>query len=108
MENNKKPSLISTLMQSNVIGILLILIVMCVGMTIAVGNKFLSASNIISVVRQFSFYGILAIGMCMVIITGGIDLSVGSVFALAGVISCMAITKAGIPVFISVLLGMLV
>ena len=108
MENNKKTSVISRIFQSNVIGILLILIAMCLGMTIAVGNKFFSASNIISVIRQFSFYGILAIGMCMVIITGGIDLSVGSVFALSGVISCMAITKAGIPVIISVILGILV
>ena len=108
MENQERKNILGILAQSNVIGILLILIVMCVGMTIAVGSKFASSSNIISVVRQFSFYGILAIGMCMVIITGGIDLSVGSVFALSGVIACMAITKAGIPVFISVILGMLV
>ena len=41
---------------------------MCLLLTIAVGKKFLSASNLISVIRQFSFYGILAIGMCMVMV----------------------------------------
>lgn len=108
MDNKNQNNILSTILHSNVIGILAILIVMCAGLTIAVGNKFLSTSNIISVVRQFSFYGILAIGMCMVIITAGIDLSVGSVFALSGVIACMAITKAGMPVVIGVFLGMLV
>jgi len=58
------------------------------------------------VVRQFSFYAIMATGMLLVIVTGGIDLSVGSVFAFSGIISCMAITKWGVPVFPSVLLGM--
>ncbi len=96
------------LMKSNGIGIFLILLVMCLALTLAVGNKFLSANNIVSVIRQFSFYGILAIGMCMVIITSGIDISVGSVFALSGVIACMAITKWGIPVFFGVLLGLLI
>ena len=94
--------------KSNSLGILIILLAMCLLLTIAVGKKFLSASNLISVIRQFSFYGILAIGMCMVIITAGIDLSVGSVFALAGVLSCMAITKWHLPVFVGVLIGLAV
>lgn len=106
-ESAKKSGGIGRLLKSNGVGIFLILMAMCVGLTIAVGSKFLSSSNIISVIRQFSFYGILAIGMCMVIITGGIDISVGSVFALSGVISCMSITKWGFPVLPGVLLGLL-
>ncbi|MCQ2437603.1 MAG: ABC transporter permease [Clostridia bacterium] len=104
--NTKKSGGIGRILSINGVGIFLVLLAMCIALTIAVGNKFLSASNIISVVRQFSFYGILAIGMCMVIITGGIDISVGSVFALSGVIACMGITKWGIPVWISVLMGL--
>ena len=96
------------LLGSGSISIFLILLLMCLALTVAVGNKFLSSSNIISVIRQFSFYGILAIGMCMVIITSGIDISVGSVFALSGVISCLAITKWHVPVALGVLLGLLV
>lgn len=97
---------VKKLFKSNSTSIFLILLLMCLALTLAVGNKFLSVSNIISVVRQFSFYGILAIGMCMVIITGGIDISVGSVFALSGVMSCMSIAKWGWPVFLGVLLGL--
>lgn len=106
-EGAKKTSGIGRLLKTNGVGIFLILMAMCVGLTIAVGGKFLSSSNIISVIRQFSFYGILAIGMCMVIITGGIDISVGSVFALSGVISCMSIAKWGVPVPLGVMLGLL-
>ncbi len=107
-KKNERTGILSRLMRSNVIGIFLVLVAMCLFLTIAVGTKFASSDNIISVVRQFSFYGILAIGMCIVIITAGIDLSVGSVFALSGVIACMGITKWGIPVVISVILGILV
>ena len=99
-DKSKKSGALRRPAKSNSLGILIILLAMCLLLTIAVGKKFLSASNLISVIRQFSFYGILAIGMCMVIITAGIDLSVGSVFALAGVLSCMAITKWHLPVFV--------
>lgn len=104
----KKQNIFQRIVKANSFGICVILIMMCVLLTILVKDKFFSSSNILSVIRQFSFYGILAIGLCIVIITGGIDISVGSIFALAGVVSCMSITKLGIPVFISVLLGLAV
>ncbi len=64
-------------------GILLALILICVGL--AIGNEyFLSTRNILNVLRQTSINGILAIGMTFVILTRGIDLSVGSVVAFAG------------------------
>lgn len=96
------------LVKSNSFGIFAILLVMCLFLTIAVQDKFLSSSNLISVIRQFSFYGILAVGMCMVIITAGIDLSVGSVFALSGVMACIAITDWSLPVPVGVLIGLAV
>ena len=46
----------------------------------------------INVIRQVSIYGMLAIGMTFVILTGGIDLSIGSVLALAGLV-CGAVKK---------------
>lgn len=85
----------------------LILIAMCVILSITVGDKFLSVSNITNVIRQFSFIALMALGMLLVIITGGIDLSVGSVFAFSGILACMAITKWGLPVWVGVLIGML-
>ena len=49
-------------------------------------DVFLTSQNIINILRQISINGILAIGMTFVILTGGIDLSVGSVVAITGVI----------------------
>ena len=87
---------------------LLILAVMCLILSVAVGDKFLTVSNITNVVRQFSFIALMALGMLLVIITGGIDLSVGSVFAFSGIIACMAIVQWNMPVLLGVLLGLLV
>ena len=49
-------------------------------------DVFLTSQNIINILRQISINGILAVGMTFVILTGGIDLSVGSVVAITGVI----------------------
>ncbi|MCE3028425.1 ABC transporter permease [Salinicola sp. DM10] len=74
-------------------GILIALIVLCVVLSI-VSDNFLSSRNVINVLRQTSINGILAIGMTFVILTRGIDLSVGSVVALAGVVSASFATTA--------------
>lgn len=50
-------------------------------------DNFMTLYNMTNVLRQVSFTGVVAIGMMFVILTGGIDLSVGSVFALAGVLA---------------------
>jgi ribose transport system permease protein len=86
-----------------VFGVAVILATMCAVMAVLT-NKFLTETNIVSVVRQFSFISIMAIGQCMVIITGGIDLSVGSVFAFSSVISAMSLA-AGAPLAASLLVG---
>ena len=52
-----------------------------------VSPVFLTSQNITNILRQISLNGILSIGMTFVILTGGIDLSVGSVIAITGVIS---------------------
>lgn len=57
---------------------------------------FLSVNNIINVIRQVSINGILAAGMTMVIISGGIDLSVGSVAAICGAIVAGTQLKLGL------------
>ena len=48
--------------------------------------SFLTLNNFVNVALQIAIYGILAVGMTLVIITGGIDLSIGSIVALAGVV----------------------
>lgn len=72
------------LFQREEVTLLLTFLVVCVIMSI-LSEKFLTAGNIINVLRQSAQIGICAIGMTMVILLGGIDLSVGSVQGLAGV-----------------------
>lgn len=67
-------------------GIILILLVMVIGITILQPN-FMSSTNIFNVLTQSSIFGIMALGMTLVITSKGIDLSVGSVLALSGVIA---------------------
>src|SRR5687768_11263039 len=67
------------------LGIFLLLVVLCI--VVALQNpQFLSAGNIQNMSRLIGTYGIFSIGVGIVIITGGIDLSVGSIFALLGVL----------------------
>lgn len=66
----------------------IIFIVMCVVLAFA-SETFLTPNNIINVFRQISINGILALGMTFVIILGGIDISIGSVAAVAGVVSAL-------------------
>jgi ribose transport system permease protein len=62
------------------------LVVVCVAMALG-SDSFLSAANLETVLRQVSINAIIAVGMTCVILTGGIDLSVGSVMALSGTLA---------------------
>lgn len=84
---------------------LIALILLFVVSSIA-SEYFLSARNISNVLRQVSYTGIIAIGMTFVIIAGGIDLSVGSMVALVGVVILSIVNAISDPLQ-AVLLGML-
>jgi len=84
----------------------LTLIALFVGLIIATPN-FFTSTNLSSVVRQTAVINIMALGMTMVIITGGIDLSVGSILALAGCLGTMTMTS-GYPVPVGIAVGILV
>jgi ribose transport system permease protein len=79
------------------VGALLALVVMAVFLSLAT-EQFLTVANLLYVVRAFSYVAIAAIGGCLVIITGGIDLSVGSVMGFAGVTAAMVSVKYGVGV----------
>jgi ribose transport system permease protein len=87
----------------NQLGMLIILVMLIVVMMIFAPN-FTDTSNILNVLKQSSITAILAAGMTIVILTGGIDLSVGSTLALSGVISVM-LTNAGVPPVIAMFAG---
>jgi len=74
------------------IGISVLLIVLC-GVTTALNPKFISPVNLTNTANQIGMYGIFSLGLGLVIITGGIDLSVGSMIALCGVLLSMALTE---------------
>ena len=65
-------------------GIVIAFFVICVVLSV-LSPVFLTGMNIINIVRQTSIYGIMAVGMTFIILTGGIDLSVGSLLAISGV-----------------------
>ena len=69
-----------------------------------VNPVFLSGGNLMNVFKQSGYTLITVVGMSLVLITGGLDLSVGSVLALSGVVTGMA-CSAGLPVGIAILLG---
>jgi ribose/xylose/arabinose/galactoside ABC-type transport system permease subunit len=87
-------------------GLMLALVVICVAMSVA-SPRFLTMGNLINVVRQISLNGILAVGVTYVLLTGGVDLSLGSVVALAGVVAACFAHPGQWPLFVPVLAGIL-
>lgn len=67
------------------------------------GPLFLTTSNIMNILNQAALYAIIGFGMTMVIIIAGIDLSVGSVMALSGVLLSMFMVNFHIPLFVALL-----
>ncbi|MCS7178442.1 MAG: ABC transporter permease [Anaerolineae bacterium] len=87
-------------------GVFLILLLL-VGSLSLYTDTFLTPTNIFNVLRAFSWIAISAFGQCMVIITGGIDLSVGSVMGLSGLVTAMLLVQ-GVHIPVAVLAGLLV
>src|SRR5574338_1640503 len=82
-------------------GLLLVYFILTVGLSL-LSDRFLTSSNQINIFRQATINGMISVGMTLVILTAGIDLSVGSVLALSAVIGA-DILKRGIPVPVAVL-----
>jgi inositol transport system permease protein len=104
----------------NKYGIVLILLAMLVVFSL-LSEGFFTARNIFNIIRQISFMGLIAIGVTMVILTGGIDLGSGSVLALAAVLATSLAqlpesatlkyaglsVPIGVPVLVALLIGAL-
>jgi ribose transport system permease protein len=84
-----------------------VLAVILLSAILAVSSEaFLTPANLFGVMRAFSLTAIMAVGQTMVILTAGIDLSVGSIMGLAGLFTAMMI-RDGFPVELAVLVGLL-
>jgi len=66
---------------------------------------FFSAANLVNIVRQVSINGLLAVGVTLVLLTGGVDLSLGSVVALAGVVAASLAQPGDGPVILAIAAG---
>lgn len=92
------------------LGIIVVFLVLCVFLSVfpKTSGSFFTRQNIFNVLRQISTNLFLACGMTMVIILGGIDLSVGSIIALSGCISAGCVARYNLPLPIALLMGLLV
>jgi len=89
------------------LAIFLLLVVLCAIVT-ALNPRFVSAANLQNAARLIGAFGIFSLGLGLVIITGGIDLSVGSSFALLGAVHGLLITRLRLQPFVVTLCGLLV
>ena len=85
--------------------LLMLLLVLYFSLT---AKGFATASNVISLLRQVAILGIVSVGMTMVIITGNIDLSVGSQVSLITCVVAMLIVNKGMAPLPACLIGVLV
>ena len=85
------------------VGILIVLLVLLILMSTFAPN-FNRVDNLLNIARSISVNAILAAGMTFVILTSGIDLSVGSIVAVSGVVSVVA-AMAGLPAPLAILAG---
>ena len=87
-------------------GVFFILLLEIVIFSFLSGN-FLTISNFLTVGRQVSFIGIAAVGCTFLMITGGIDISTGSMLAFSGVLCTMLIVNHGVPIFVAIIVTLI-
>lgn len=100
---NKKIEVASLALYIGAIVILIAFTILCAMQ----GKTFLSTTNITNIIVQSSIIGICAIGASLVILTGGIDLSVGSIVGFTGIMSAVLI-KAGVNMYLSFLIAIVI
>ncbi len=88
-------------------GILMLFILEIVIFSV-LSQKFLTLNNLLVVGRQVSFIGVAAVGGALLMITGGIDISCGSMLALSGTLCAMMTVKMGVPLPVAIVLVLLV
>jgi ribose transport system permease protein len=87
-------------------GGLIVLLVLFGAMTLA-SDEFLTADNMANLARQVAIFGIIAVGQLLVILTAGIDLSVGSVLGLSGCVTAQMLVD-GRPIVLAIIIGLAV
>lgn len=88
-------------------GIIGVLVILCVVVALAT-DKFLTPSNIISVLRQISINTYIALGMTLIIILGHIDLAVGAIVAMSGTLTVGFVVNQGLPISVAIAAGIII
>lgn len=104
-ENDKDPSMIMQFFRTYM-GVLIGLVGLFVALSFST-ETFFTVDNLIVVLRQVSINAIIAFGMTYIILLGDIDLSVGMIMPLAGVVVTVSLTRLMIPLPVSLILGIL-
>jgi ribose transport system permease protein len=103
--SRKQHNWLSLLLASQAFWVLIAIVVACVVLS-QMSEAFLTSKNLYNITRNFTFTAIVALGMTMVIITGGIDLSVGSVLCLCSMV--LAVTMhAGYSIYAGIAVAVL-
>jgi len=92
---SREHSLVQRLLSTQAFWVTIALVIMCGVMSVLQPDAFASTENFYNITRNFAFIGIMALGMTTVIVTGGIDLSVGSVMGLAAIAAGLVLQGAG-------------
>lgn len=103
----KKPDIKKILSKLGIVFVLIALIILWSSLS----KAFFTVNNLLLIIKQVSLYSILCVGMTIVLITGGIDLSIGSIVALAAVVAAHYCsgeyleTPLYVPIIIAILIG---
>jgi len=100
----KEHGLIQAVLGNQAFWVMLAVLLIAVVMSF-VSEAFMTANNLFNVTRNFAFIGMVALGMTAVIITAGIDLSVGSIMGLSGIVAALVL-ESGQPMYIGMAAGL--
>jgi ribose transport system permease protein len=109
MANPTSPGIVSRLRQFSALrtsGLIWVLLFMC-AVAAYMSDAFLNPFNIINVLRQIALFGIVSVGMTFVILTAGIDLSIGSIVAVVAV-TCALMLDSGVAIPIVIMAGLVI
>jgi len=102
---NNHPAAWRRLRAIDEIGVVVALLSVCFLLWLATGDKFVRPTNLLQVARQASSYGIMSVGMVLLLSMGEIDLSVGAILTLVNIVTAVAL-REGMPMPFAMLVGL--
>ena len=107
MQGDNSKSFLKKVAKMRELSILIVLIAMIFFFSVA-SNVFFTVNNFLNITRQISLLGIMAMGMTMVIAVGGVDLSVGAVYAICSTSAAALMTRGQLPIIGACLISLLI